>query len=71
MDERKTRECYDIICDCWAFMRRHAKVEDTDAYWKSIVNESTEIYQQHDNSQFAKRILQDIIRELHAEVEGK
>lgn len=78
MSDKELRKYYEVYTDCWKFFRKYAelleKIDrntpadegkiDSDSYWESLVNESTEIYEKHGNTVFAKNVLVATTKEI-------
>lgn len=78
MGEKELRGYYEVYTDCWKFFRKYVelieKIDsknppaegmiDSDSYWEALVNESAEIYEKHENTLFAKRLLVATTKEM-------
>lgn len=54
-------EIYKAVLD---FHRKYSKVEDTDEYWKTVVEESGQIAKRYDNHKFVRAMLSAVVDEL-------
>jgi len=78
MSEKELRNYYEVYTDCWKFFRKYVeliekidpkKTEndgmiDSDSYWAALVDESTELYERHGNTQFVKGLLVATTKEI-------
>ena len=55
---------WNIYKDVWNFHKKYADVKEDDAYWESVVNESSRIAKQYGDSKFVIGLLLTVIEEL-------
>ena len=58
---------WQIFGDVWNFFKKFSDVEETDAYWEAVVNESAVLYEKYKSTKenvFAKGLLLNVINEL-------
>lgn len=54
-------EVYKTVLD---FHRKHSRVEDTDRYWESVIDESEQISKKYGGQKFVVNLLLAVISEL-------
>ena len=55
---------WNIYKDVWNFHKKYADVKEDDAYWESVVNESSRIAKQYRESKFVIGLLLTVVDEL-------
>lgn len=64
MNKDELMKRYEVIIDCWKFLKENYRVEDSDDYWQKIVNESNKLYEKHGKTEFTKEQVSSVVNEL-------
>ena len=70
-----TQERFDkeknYFSDVWQFRKKYAEVEENDAYWKAIVEESDQLCRKNDNSPFFIGLMLAVIFDVETRARQK
>ncbi len=64
MNKDELMKRYEVITDCWKFLKENYRVEDSDDYWKKVIEESNKLYEKHGKTEFAKEQISSVVNEL-------
>lgn len=64
MNKEELMKRYEVITDCWKFLKKHCNVEGSDDYWQRVIKESDELYEKHGKTEFAKEQISSVVNEL-------
>lgn len=64
MNKEELMKRYEVIADCWKFLKEHCRIEDSDDYWQKVVDESNKLYEKYGETEFAKEQFLSVVNEL-------
>lgn len=64
MNKDELMKRYEVITDCWKFLKENYRVEDSDDYWQKVIEESNKLYEKHGKTEFAKEQISSVVNEL-------
>lgn len=62
--DEELKMVYEIFTDSWKFYRRYADVQQSDKYWKTVMDEARRITEKYDNVKLAIVLILAVIDEL-------
>lgn len=64
MNKEDLMKRYEVITDCWKFLKEHCKVKDSDEYWQRVLEDSNKLYEIHGKTPFVREQVVSIVNEL-------
>lgn len=64
MSNEELKRIYGLFTDCWRYFKKYVDVQDTDEFWESVVNESSEISKKYNNDKFAIALVLAVVDEF-------
>lgn len=64
MNEEELIKRYEVVTDCWKFLKEHCRIEDSDDYWQKVLDESNKLYEKHGKTAFVKEQVVSVVNEL-------
>ena len=62
--DEELKAVYGMFTDAWKFYKKYADVQQSDEYWKAVVDESGQIAKKYDNAKLAIALILAAIDEL-------
>lgn len=62
--DEELKRVYGMFTDAWKFYKKYVDVQDTDEFWESVVNESSEISKKYNNDKLAISLVLAVVGEF-------
>lgn len=64
MSNEELRRIYNLFTDCWRYFRKYVDTQNTDDYWKKVINESGELSKKYNNDKLAIALVLAVVDEF-------
>lgn len=65
--DEKLKNVYGMFTDAWKFYKKYANVQQSDEYWKTLIDESRQITEKYNNSKFIIDLIVAVRNEIERE----
>ena len=55
---------YTVITDCWGLLKKFSDPVEGDEFWRSLAEESNELYLKHGKANFSDRMISVVMQEI-------
>ena len=55
---------YTVITDCWALLKKFSDPVENDEFWRSLAEESNDLYTKHGKVNFSERMISAVMQEV-------
>lgn len=62
--DEELKPIYNMFTDSWKFYRKYADVQQSDEYWKAVIDEARQVAEKYDNAKLIIALILAAIGEL-------
>ena len=64
MNNKELKRYFDFFTDCWKFFKKYSTADNTEKYWEAVDSDSQAIAEKYGRTEFANKIILQILLEL-------
>ena len=64
MSPGQLKNYYTVITDCWTLFKKFSEPVEGDEFWRSLAEESNELYLKHGKANFSDRMISVVMQEI-------
>ena len=65
--DEELKTVWGMLTDAWKFYKKYANVQQSDEYWKTLIDESRQITEKYNNSKFIIDLIVAVRNEIERE----